>query len=348
MHQYGIIALFSFLFSLVGVLLALKYFPKLKLMDRPKKYGLNRSPIPYYGGVVIYVAFLIALLIFVPLSLHVIYLLVAATVVVIVGFLDDYFSLSPVVRLFVQIACGLGVAISGVYVLSISSPFGGVIKLDSYFLYGLPVLSVLFTVLWVVLITNSMNFLDGVGGLSSGVSCIAFLTLFFLSIRPDLHVNLAAQQVVATISLILAFVTMAFVLFDFPKPTILMGDTGSTFLGFMLAALSLFSGGKVATAFIVLGIPILDALWVVLRRLFEGKKPWQGDLKHLHHRLLSLGLPEATVLIVIYTISLVFGVLAVFSSNSKQKFSVIIGLFVLMLVMVIGLVRKGKRKNTLK
>lgn len=347
-EKFAIIALTSFLLSFVGVLAALKIFPKLKLMDRPQKYGLTRQPIPYFGGIVIFLAFVVALSLFVPIGEHVWYLLVAASVIAVVGFLDDYFCLPPFVRLIVQILCGVLIAIGGVYVLSISNPFGGVIKLDSYFLYGIPLFGALFTVFWVVLLTNSMNFLDGVGGLSSGVSSIAFFTIFFLSIRPDLHANIASQQVVATISLILACVTLAFTIFDFPKSKILMGDTGSTFLGFMLAAMSLFSGGKIATAFIVLGIPILDAFWVIFRRIFEGKKPWQGDKKHFHHRLLSLGLSEAKVLIVIYTISIIFGALAVFSSNSKQKFSVIVGLLVLMIVMVIGLVRNAKRKTLLK
>ncbi|HPU94883.1 MAG TPA: MraY family glycosyltransferase [Candidatus Gracilibacteria bacterium] len=348
MDKYLVVALVSFLLSFVGVLFAMKIFPKLNLMDRPAKYGLNRAPIPYYGGIVIFLAFLISVIVFVPLSEHVLWLLGVASVIAIVGFLDDYFSLPPIVRLVVQIVCGVVIAMAGVYVLSISSPFGGSLKLDSYFLYGIPVFGALFTVFWVVLITNSMNFLDGVGGLSSGVSSIAFFTLFALSIRPDLHTNVASQQIVATISLILALVTLAFTLFDFPKSKILMGDTGSTFLGFMIAALSLFSGGKIATAFIVLGIPILDAFWVIFRRIFEGKKPWHGDLKHLHHRLLSFGLKAPTVLIIIYTISIVFGALAVFATNSKQKFSVIIGLLVLMFVMAIVLIRGGKRKNALK
>jgi len=348
MDKYLVVALVSFFLSLGGVLLALKIFPRLKLMDRPKKYGLNRAPIPYYGGIVIFLVFLIAVAVFVPFTSHVMWLVGVAGVIALTGFLDDYFSLPPIVRLLVQIACGVVIALAGVYVLSISSPFGGSLKLDSYFLYGIPVFGALFTIFWVVLITNSMNFLDGVGGLSSGVSSIAFFTLFALSIRPDLHTNIASQEIVATISLILALITFAFAIFDFPKSKILMGDTGSTFLGFMLAALSLFSGGKIATAFIVLGIPILDAFWVILRRIFEGKKPWHGDLKHLHHRFLSLGLKASTVLIIIYAISVVFGGLAVFSSNSKQKFSVIIGLFVLMFVMAIGLIRKGKGKNSLK
>ena len=112
-----------------------------------------------------------------------------------------------------------------------------------------------------------------------------------------MHENPASQTDLATVSIILSMVCLAFLLFDFPKPRILMGDTGSTFLGFLLATLAIYSGGKVATAFLVLGLPILDTIWAVLRRVYSGKKFWQGDLKHLHHRLLDLGASERLVVL---------------------------------------------------
>jgi UDP-N-acetylmuramyl pentapeptide phosphotransferase/UDP-N-acetylglucosamine-1-phosphate transferase len=138
---------------------------------------------------------------------------------------------------------------------------------------------------------------------------------------------------VATIALILAMVALGFMLFDFPKPKILMGDSGSTFFGFVLATLAIFSGGKVATAFLVLGIPILDMVWVVFRRMKEGKKFWQGDLKHLHHRLLGFGLSERKVVLIYYLIAAIFGSSAVLLVSSSQKFFMMIGLIVLMVIL---------------
>lgn len=344
MNYYGITALVSFVIALVLILLGLKYFPKLKLLDRPGKYGLKRRPIPYYGGILIFIAFIISVFLFVNFSVEVAGLLIAAAMIVITGFFDDYFSISPVIRLVVQVLAAIVLVYCGVGVLSISSPFGGSLDLSTIKIYGIPLFGALFTVFWIVLITNTMNFLDGVPGLSSGVSFIAYITIFVLSIRPDIHTNLASQETVALLALILAFIALAFVIFDFPPAKILMGDTGSTFFGFMLAALSIFSGGKVATAFLVLGVPILDAGWVILRRVFEGKKPWSGDYKHLHHRLLGLGFKDHTVLFIIYGLSIVFGALAVICTNTKQKFSVIIGLLVLMIVLVIGVVRGSRKK----
>jgi UDP-GlcNAc:undecaprenyl-phosphate/decaprenyl-phosphate GlcNAc-1-phosphate transferase len=347
MNHFAIIALFSFMVSMGLVLMALKYFPKWGWMDRPEKYGLDRKPIPYYGGILIFLAFLISVLVFVDLSKEVVGLLAASFLIVLIGVLDDWLRLNPFLRIFVQVLAALVLIWAGIGILSITNPLGGVFELDREVLYGVPVLGALFTVIWIVAITNTMNFLDGVGGLSSGVSFIASLTIFFLSVRPDIHVDPASQLTVASIALILAFVTLAFLVFDFPPAKILMGDSGSTFFGFVLATLAIFSGGKVATAFLVLGIPILDAGWVISRRLFEGKKPWQGDLKHLHHRLLELGLEEHMVLYVIYGFAGLFGVLAVVCVSSKQKLFVLIGLVVLMLLMIAGVLAASKHKKKL-
>ncbi len=345
MNYYSIIALVSFVVAFVLILLGLKFFPRLKMVDRPERYGLKRSPIPYYGGILIFLAFSICVLLFVDLSKEVVGLLLGSTVIMLIGILDDYKRLSPILRIFMQVFAGGILVWAGVGILSISNPFGGAIDLNVLHVYGIPLLGALFTIFWVVLITNTMNFLDGVGGLSSGVSFIAALTIFFLSVRPDIHADLASQQIVASIALILAFCALAFLVFDFPPAKILMGDSGSTFLGFVLATLAIFSGGKVATAFLVLGVPILDASWVIFRRIFEGKKPWQGDLKHLHHRLLYLGLKEQTVLFVIYALSLLFGVSAIICINTKQKFFVIIGLAVLMLLLVAGILSASRKKK---
>ncbi len=347
MNYFGIIALVSFSAGVILNFFGIKYFPKWKMMDRPEKYNLNRKPIPYYGGVLLFLAFLFSVLIFVDISREVVGLMAGGAIIVLIGLWDDYRGLSPYLRILMQVVAALVLVGSGIGILSITNPLGGVFDLSLWYWYGIPVLGAIFTVIWIVLITNTMNFLDGVGGLSSGVSFIASLTIFFLSVRPGIHVDVASQETVAVIALILAFCSLAFLVFDFPPAKMLMGDAGSTFLGFTLATLAIFSGGKVATAFLVLGIPILDASWVIFRRIFEGKKPWQGDLKHLHHRLLALGMKEQTVLYVIYGFSVLFGVTAVVCVSSKQKLFVLIGLVVLMLLLIAGILMASKTKKTL-
>lgn len=356
MYNYAVIALLTFLISAVLTLAAIFFFPKLKLMDRPKDYGLKRKPIPYYGGMAIFFTFVICVLFFVGISKEVLGLLIGASMIFVVGFLDDMFRLPPILRLIFQVLAAAILVIFGIGILSIPNPFGGSIDLNvwhfKFSLFGIgfviPLLGAIFTIVWIVLLTNTMNFLDGVSGLTSGISSIAAITIFILSIRPDLHANLESQIPVAEISLIVAMAAFAFLIFDFPKPKILMGDTGSTFLGFTLATLAIFSGGKIATAFLVLGIPILDALWTIIRRMLEGKKPWQGDLKHLHHRLLELKLRETTVLILLYALSAIFGITAILTTNSMQKLYVIIALAVLMIGLVAALIFTSKKKGTLK
>jgi UDP-GlcNAc:undecaprenyl-phosphate/decaprenyl-phosphate GlcNAc-1-phosphate transferase len=325
-------AVFSFSLALVFILIALKVFPKLKLVDRPQKYNLFREPIPYYGGTVIYLAFVISIFVFVPISSHLIGFLIGSLLIALLGFFDDLFSLSPWIRLLVQFVACVVLVYFGIGILSINLPFFGELDFSKVVIYGLPLLSAIFTVVWVMTILNTMNFVDGVSGLSSGVSFVACLTIFFLSTNSALHQDPKSQLPVAMIALILAMVSLAFLLFDFPKAKILMGDSGSTFLGFAIATLAIFSGGKVATAFLVLGLPILDMAWVVIRRIRNGQKFWKGDLKHLHHRLLDLKLSEKRVVLLYLFITAALGVAAISFVSGQQKFFMIIALVILMIL----------------
>ncbi len=347
--QYLFPAIFAFLFTVILTYGAIKLFPKIGLMDRPHKYGLKRDPIPYYGGTVIFFVFIISVLLFVKLDIHLMGYLMAAILLVSVSFADDMFGLSPYFRLAMQFLAGMILVFVGIGVNSISNPFGAPLVLDSNVLsftlddvlIKVSILGAAFTVLWVIAVVNTMNFLDGLNGLPSGVTAIAGLTLFFLSIRSGIHYDISNQVPVATMSIILFAVCLGFWLFDFYPAKILMGDTGSVFLGFTLATLAIFSGGKVATAVLVLGFPILDAGWVILRRILEGKSPFKGDLKHLHHRLLDAGLSHRKSLILIYILCALFGGTAVFLQG-KAKVYALVTLFLLMIGVAIWVVKKCK------
>jgi UDP-GlcNAc:undecaprenyl-phosphate GlcNAc-1-phosphate transferase len=342
--QYSGCALFAFCLGFLLVMAALVFYPKFKLMDRPWKYGINRKPIPYYGGLMMFLAFVVSILYFVDVNAQVLGLIMGSGIIVVVGFLDDYFNLSPLIRLFAQFAAALLLVHFGIVIFSINIPFLGVISFSSPVIHGFAVISAAFTIVWVMTIVNVMNFLDGVSGLNSGVTFIAGLTLFLLSIHPGLHSDPVAQGNVATIALIISMISLAFLLFDFPPARILMGDTGSTFLGYVLATLAIFSGGKVATAFLVLGIPILDMVWVVLRRVFSGQKFWKGDLKHLHHRMLDFGIKPWLVVTIYLVVSAVFGFSAVILISGQQKMFMVIGLVILMLLLATALVFLPNKK----
>lgn len=335
LKQYWEVFVLSFGLGIFLTVGALRLFPRIGLLDRPQLYGLKRAPIPYYGGLAIYLGFVILVTLFVDLSVEVFGLLVAATVVFLTGFFDDLRRLSPWVRLGLQAFAAGIMLFSGAEIFSINLPFLG--ELD------LGVLAGVFVIFWVLTVINTMNFIDGVGGLNSGVTAVSALTLFFLSVNPALHSDLAGQETVATLSLIVSGLAWAFLLFDFPRPRILMGDSGSTFFGFLLAVLAIFSGGKVATAVLVLAIPILDMIWVVMRRVLSGKKFWQGDLLHLHHRLLFKGLSERQVVLVYLVITAILGFGAAILVSSLQKFFMLAALIFFAVIFAVMLVReKGK------
>jgi len=348
MIDFVLPALFAFILTIILVLLALKFFPKWGLMDRPKKYGLKRKPIPYYGGLILVFVFVLGTLIFVPLDIHVIGLLVGATMIVGISFLDDMFDVNPWIRLFVQFLAALTIVISGIGISSISNPLGGDIILDQFnvgfslgdFMIQITLLADLFTIIWIMLIVNTMNLLNGLNGLVSGVAFIAAVTFFALSIG---DYNIIDQTTIATLAVILASSTLAFWLFDFHPAKILMGDTGSMFLGFLIAVFAIYSGGKVATAFLVLGFPILDTFWVVTRRIVQGQSPMKGDLKHLHHRLLEVGLTERKALLLIYALCAFFGGSAIFLGTT-QKLFLMIAMGLLMVIMATIIVFYGLKR----
>lgn len=349
--QYWIYALSAFLISLFLIRIAIFVFPRIGFMDRPHKYGLKRSPIPYYGGLTIYFAFLISLLLFVPGEKNIWGLALGATLIVLIGFIDDFYAISPFCRLFVQFFAGIILVVSGVGILSINLPIFGNIDLTGININFGPGLwkiqfylfSALFTIFWVMIFINALNFLDGVSGLSSGVTFISSLTIFFLSIHPLIHENPLSQLSIAKTSIILAMIALAFLIHDFPRPKILPGDTGSTFFGFLLGTLAIFAGGKVATAIIVLGLPILDMLWAIIRRITQGRKFWQGDLHHLHHRLLGVGLSERKVVFLYLLITAILGLIAVLLVSSMQKFFMIIALTIFVAILLGALILIPKR-----
>jgi UDP-GlcNAc:undecaprenyl-phosphate GlcNAc-1-phosphate transferase len=330
-------AIFAFILTVILTVIALWLFPKLKMMDRPEKYGLKRKPIPYYGGLVLVLVFVVSVMLFVKLDNRVVGVVIGGLMIAGVSFIDDFKNLNPWVRLFVQFLGALTVVLAGIGIESITNPFGGAIELNHVKLivpFGnnileFTLLADLFTIAWIILIINTMNFLDGLNGLVSGVSFIASLTVFALSIG---DFNLVDQSTIATLAIITASMCLAFWIFDFYPAKILMGDTGSMFLGFLLAVFAIFSGGKIATAFLVLGFPILDAFWVISRRIIQGKSPMKGDTKHLHHRLLEVGLSDRKALLLIYLLCAFFGGSAVFL-GSMQKLYMIVAMGVLMLIM---------------
>lgn len=289
----------TFLFSLV----ALHLFPKIGLMDRPKRYGLSRKPIPYPGGVAIFLGVVLTTLAFVPLESSVIAMLSGATILAVTSFVDDRRGLSPYFRLIIQVLAGVIVVLGGLEIASVTHPFGGSLDLTK-----VTYLADVVTVLWVMVMVNAFNWLDGVPGMSSSISAITAVVLLLLSMRPEFHYF--DQTLAIALSSIVLGAALAFLIFDFPKPRMIMGDTGSMLLGFLLAVAAIISGAKIATTILVLGFPLLDFAWVIGRRVWQGKSPFKGDLWHFHHRFLKAGLSERQVVLFFAAAAALFGLVA--------------------------------------
>lgn len=345
------VSFISFALTLVSIPLLARLFRKLGWMDRPQDYGYRRAPVPYAMGILFFLVFALCVLIFLELNAELLVLLVSGAILTLVSFFDDRYKLPALPRLGIQVLCALAVVLSGVSVPALTNPFGDPIVLDGIRwtmelgglqLTILPLASIV-AVIWIVFVMNAMNWLDGVPGMVSGMSSIALMVIFLLASQAVLHE--IDQTVLTSMALILLGSSVAFWLFDFPPPRILMGDSGTMFLGFMLGIMAIYSGAKFATAFIVLAFPLMDALWTISKRLLKKKSPFAGDFEHFHHELMKAGLGEAQVNLLYYLVSLSFGFIAL-GLQSTGKLIALLSVFGLMAVLRVGLaLRRRSLRN---
>ncbi|OGI15460.1 MAG: hypothetical protein A2878_01630 [Candidatus Moranbacteria bacterium RIFCSPHIGHO2_01_FULL_54_31] len=253
-----------------------------------KRHSHKRS-LSRLGGVAMLAAFAFVLFFDTHLVLtEALYgLLFGTGLILVFGLWDDLQELGWKIQVFFQVALTTLIFIFGMRITSITNPFGG-IWVFPYSDFVLPGFLVLF--LWVFLVMNAMNWLDGVDGLCGGVSLITFVTIFFLSLKPEVF-----QPPIAILAVIGAGVAAGFLFFNIYPARILAGTVGSMFLGFLIAVLAVIAGTKIATALLVLALPIADALFVILERLREGHSVFRPDKRHLHYKLLELGWSERRI-----------------------------------------------------
>ncbi len=229
---------------------------------------------------------------------------------------DDIREMAPWAKLVLQIAAAavaivpwfLGPALDpppGLVITQVQWPLGGTIYLPL-------VVAVLFSFFWIVGMMNTVNWLDGLDGLAAGVVAIAALLLFVHTLR-------LGQYSLAPLPLALAGACLGFLPYNFHPARVFMGDSGALFLGYSLAILSIIGGAKIATALLVLGVPILDVAWVIVFRLSRGRSPLQADRGHLHHRLLDLGLSPVQIVVLFYGFCAGFGLLALLLPSALHK-----------------------------
>ncbi len=350
------------LFFLLAFAIALGVTPivraaavKWNVLDLPNQARkIHGKPIPFLGGVAVFFSFLTALLVYIFLArpdFNIVPvkffcgIIFGGLVLIIGGALDDKFNLPPkILWLFPAIASAIVVWSGiGVGIKEITNPFGGPqISIDYSFSLLSVInfkLSVILVWLWMMGMIFTTKFLDGLDGLCGGIAFVGGLTIFAISLGPNVN-----QPITANLAIIFSGALLGYLIYAFNPATIFLGESGSTFAGFTLGVLSVILGAKIATALLVMGIPILDVVWVIFRRLWYGKSPFKGDRQHLHFRLLDIGFTQKQAVLFLCSISAIFGTVAVFL-QSMGKLIALLLLGLVMLVLAITTVILYKRKH---
>ena len=284
-------------------------------MDVPKdNRRMHKVPIPRLGGLAIFVAFVVSVLLFAQIDREMRGILIGSLIIVMLGVLDDIYSLRALPKFLVQILAAVVVVLYGCRIEFVSNPVST--SSATYLRLG-GVGSVVITILWIVAITNAVNSIDGLDGLAVGVSGISAATMLVVAI-------LVAEQNIAITMAALFGACLGFIPYNFNPAKIFMGDTGSTFLGFILATLSiqglfkLYAIISFAVPFLILGIPIFDICFAVIRRLAKGQNPMTADREHVHHRLIDMGFDQKQSVMITYMLSALLGLAAVVLTGSGE------------------------------
>lgn len=346
----------SFILSLLLTLIIRKLAIKFNILDHPSDRKLQKKPIPLMGGLAIFLATSLVLLWqgkYLVVGLlhyhHWLGVLIGATLLMIGGFLDDKYNLKPSQQLIWPILASLAVIAGGVGIEKISNPLSGFLYLNDWkvpvgYWFGqmhyFVVITDVFTFLWLMGMMFTTKLLDGLDGLSSGVGATASIIIFLFTMTTRYY-----QPDVALAAIVFAGACLGFLVWNWHPAKIYIGEGGSMLLGFVLGVLSIISGGKIAVALLIMGIPIMDVAWAIIRRSLEGKNPFKSpDRKHLHFRLADSSLGIRKTVIIYYIFSIVFGLSALFL-QSRGKLITLLVLGVIMMVIVMWLARLDKKSK---
>lgn len=347
-QEYKVVLLVLGAFALAGLLSfwltphVSEFAHKVGAMDIPQDgRRMHKKPTPRMGGLAIFMGFLAALLTFGTLDVQMLSILLGAMIIVVLGIFDDIVALGAKFKFCIQIiAAAIPVCIGGLKIEFFTSfnPFSD----NPYFSLGY--LAIPVTILWIVGITNAVNLIDGLDGLAAGVSSIAALTM--------LAVGLLTNEVMVAITMAaIAGSCLGFLPYNFNPAKIFMGDTGSTFLGFMLATMSIegffkfYAVISFAVPFLILGLPIFDTASAIARRLLAGRSPMSPDRGHVHHKLVDMGFNVKQSVAILYAISGTLGLAAVILTTSGEAKAMILILAVILVMAVGGRILWGLQKS---
>ena len=339
-----IMILVPFLFTLAFMPVVMKIARHIGAMDIPNQRKVHKTPIPRLGGLGIYFGFLLGYVLFGQMSLRMNAILIGSIMIIITGIIDDINPIPAKVKLLGQIAAASVVAIYGQILLQDISAFGLYINF-SYFSYPI-------TIIFIVAIINCINLIDGLDGLSSGLASIYFLTIGIVSIH--LHNGFGLDTI---LTFIMLGSTLGFLFHNFNPAKIFAGDSGSMFMGYMIAVIALLGFKNVTlTTFLVplvlIAIPILDTLFAIIRRIVNKKPISEPDKEHLHHQLLKLNLSHRNTVLVIYFIDILFAIASLVYIIGNRIVGIVIYaiLFILVFIFVMktDIIFKHKTSSKIK
>jgi len=311
--------------------LVIAYSKKQGLIDKPNERKIHTEPISRLGGVAIWSSTMLTFLFLVFLSYYpygslLSGILLGSSLMFFLGLIDDVYTLNAKFKLFIQIAIATLVYLLGVKIDTIINPMGGVIQLG---LFSYPI-----TLLWIVGISNAVNFIDGIDGLAGSVITVNSITLAIIAVA-----MVPPNPISALIGFILAGAMLAFLTFNFNPAKIFMGDSGALFAGFLLASLSITGVMKAAALaiilpFVVLAVPIMDITYSSLRRISKGKSPFVADSEHIHHKLLKAGFTQKKTVAILSSVAIVAGAIASYFAGSIKHYIIYIIALVLIMIML--------------
>lgn len=322
----------AFLTSLVLTKVTIGLAKKYKFVDNPEFHRhpaiLHKRTVPRAGGLPIFLATVAVSLLLLPLSQQLVGIILGGLVLVAVGLVDDRWDLAAGWKLAAQIAAALIVVGSGVGIAFITSPFGGVIRLDTWRVvfdffgqHSILVFADLFALFWIVWVINMVNMSAGVDGQMPGIVLVALLVLFAASLRFGAD---PSQLTVQKLALIGAGATLGFLVFNFYPAKIFPGDSGSYFLGYLVAVIAIVAGAKVGAAILVMIVPLVDGVVTIGRRIASYQSPFAGDRSHLHHRLLELGWGQRRIALYYWLVCAILGAAALRLSPSEKIFATVV------------------------
>ena len=288
---------------------------KVGAIDVPKdNRRMHKTPIPRLGGLAIFIGFMVSILLFAEIDSEMKSILLGAVIIVVLGVVDDIMALPAMLKFVVQIGAALIPALNGVQILAFSNP--NIFSDNLYWVLG--GLSVPFTVLWIVALTNAVNLIDGLDGLANGVSAISATTMLVIAL-------MASEMQVAIVMAALVGASVGFMPYNLNPAKMFMGDTGATFLGYILATMSIqglfkyYAVISFVVPFMILGLPIFDTAFAFVRRIAHGQSPMHADRSHIHHRLIDMGLNQKQAVATLYVISAILGLSAVVLTTSGEQ-----------------------------